>query len=252
MKRGTTELWSQLSLEHLLQPHHRQPHTSPPRPFRRSLAASPFSFTLTLARLFLRPPEPSPEPQYFSAQPGTQLCCSSSATLRGLPTPPAPALCPPPQLDQQQVQKGQRVSKGPAGKGLTDALPLAPLCCSPQPSKHWLGTGQSGGEGASACLQVIGVVEADVDGGHHPGLEERLEDLVGHRVRDEVKVEGIFPAKGKCSSTQHCSGRKRTCSPFLPSLPGDRHQLRGQMGTNQPPAGDKFPLASEPQQWHRG
>lgn len=34
--------------------------------------------------------------------------------------------------------------------------------------------------GASACLQVIGVVEADVDGGHHPGLEERLEDLVGH------------------------------------------------------------------------
>lgn len=41
MQGGTTELWSQRSLEHLLQLHHQQLHTSLPRPFIHSLAASP-------------------------------------------------------------------------------------------------------------------------------------------------------------------------------------------------------------------
>lgn len=49
-----------------------------------------------------------------------------------------------------------------------------------------------------------------MDGRHHPGLEERLEDLVGHRIRDEMKVEGVFPAKDKQSNIQHHSRMKRT------------------------------------------
>lgn len=67
-----------------------------------------------------------------------------------------------------------------------------------------------------------------------------------------MKVEGVFPAKGKCSSTQHHSGRKRTWSPSLPPLPGDRHQPRGQRG--KPAAwGKQIALwPSKPQQWHRG
>lgn len=59
-----------------------------------------------------------------------------------------------------------------------------------------------------------------MDRRHHPGLEECLEDLVGHRVRDEVKVEGVLPAKGKRSRTQHHSKRKTIRSPSLPPLTG--------------------------------
>lgn len=118
---------------------------------------------------------------------------------------------------------------------LINPLPPAPLCCSPLPSGHWVGTRQ---RGVSACLQVIGVVEADVDGGDHPGLEERLEDLVGHRVCDEVEVEGVFPAKGKRSGTQHNDGRKSTWSPSLPPLPGEKQQ---QMKKNWPSWENKSP-----------
>lgn len=38
---------------------------------------------------------------------------------------------------------------------------------------------------------------------------------MGHRIRDEVKVEGVFPAKGKHSNIQHHSRMKRTQFPIL-------------------------------------
>lgn len=100
-------------------------------------------------------------------------------------------------------------------KALTISLPLSlPLPWDP-PSTQLGQKARRAQRGESACLQVIGVVETDVDGRHHPGLEERLEDLVGHRIRDEVKVERVFPAKGNAAALS-TSRRKRTWSPSLP------------------------------------
>lgn len=45
------------------------------------------------------------------------------------------------------------------------------------------------------CLQVISIVEANMNRGHHPGLEQHLQDLLGHRVSDEMEVKRVLPAK---------------------------------------------------------
>lgn len=82
----------------------------------------------------------------------------------------------------------------------------------------------------SACLQVIGVVEADMDRGHHPGLEERLEDPVSHRVRDEVKVERVFPAEGKAQ--QHSAPRM---VPIPPTPARGQTSAEGADGERNPP-----------------
>lgn len=48
----------------------------------------------------------------------------------------------------------------------------------------------SEGEGAHRCtyFEFICVIEADLYGRHHPRLEQSAEDLIGHRVGDEMKV----------------------------------------------------------------
>lgn len=53
-----------------------------------------------------------------------------------------------------------------------------------------------------------------------------------------MEVEGVFPAKGKRSSTQHNGGRKSTWSPSLPPLPGEKQQ---RMEKNWPSWENKSP-----------
>lgn len=42
-------------------------------------------------------------------------------------------------------------------------------------------------------LELICVVEVHAHGGHHPGLEERGQDLLGDGVGNEVKVQRVPP-----------------------------------------------------------
>lgn len=46
-----------------------------------------------------------------------------------------------------------------------------------------------------SCLQIISIVEANVDRGHHPGLEQGLKDLLCHMVSNEMEVERVLPVK---------------------------------------------------------
>lgn len=58
--------------------------------------------------------------------------------------------------------------------------------------------GQAGEEekGQDSCLELLGVIEADTDRGHHPGVKERLQDVPGHGVGHQVEVQWVFPWGG--------------------------------------------------------
>ena len=44
-------------------------------------------------------------------------------------------------------------------------------------------------------LQLVSVVEVHADGGHHPGVEEGGQDLLGDGVSDEMKVKWVSPVE---------------------------------------------------------
>lgn len=50
---------------------------------------------------------------------------------------------------------------------------------------------------ASSYLELISIVETDLNGRDHPGLEQRTQDTVGYCVGDEMKMERISPEKWK-------------------------------------------------------
>lgn len=47
----------------------------------------------------------------------------------------------------------------------------------------------------SFYLELICIIEADLHGRDHPGLEQRTQDTVGYCVGDEMKVERISPER---------------------------------------------------------
>lgn len=49
----------------------------------------------------------------------------------------------------------------------------------------------------SSYLELIGIVETDLNGRNHPGLEQRTQDAIGYCVGDEMKVERVSPGKWK-------------------------------------------------------
>lgn len=56
----------------------------------------------------------------------------------------------------------------------------------------WAGRGRMQG----SCLELLSVIEADPDGGHHPRVEERLQNVPGHGVSHQVEVQWVFPLGG--------------------------------------------------------
>lgn len=42
-------------------------------------------------------------------------------------------------------------------------------------------------------LEKIGGVEADLDGRHHPRVEQHLQDVSGHGVSHQVQVQRVLP-----------------------------------------------------------
>lgn len=49
----------------------------------------------------------------------------------------------------------------------------------------------------SSYLELICIVETDLNGWDHPGLEQGTQDTVGYCVGDEMKVERISPGTWK-------------------------------------------------------
>lgn len=70
---------------------------------------------------------------------------------------------------------------------------------------------------------------------------------MGHRVRDEMKVEGVFPAKDKHSNIQHHSKMKRTQSPIPPMGQISAKRANGKKTL----WGKEIPLCHS-KQWHNG
>ena len=50
-----------------------------------------------------------------------------------------------------------------------------------------------GQKGWGSCLELVSVVEADLDSRHHPCVKERLQDVPGHSIGYQVKVQWVFP-----------------------------------------------------------
>lgn len=46
-------------------------------------------------------------------------------------------------------------------------------------------------------LEFICIIEANLHGRNHPGLEQGAQDLMGHCICDKVKVQRVPPTKGK-------------------------------------------------------
>lgn len=66
-------------------------------------------------------------------------------------------------------------------------------------------------------FEFISVIEADLYGRDHPWLEQSAEDLIGHCVCDEMKVQWVSPEKGDVDMLGFICMHMVKCNPLLPN-----------------------------------
>lgn len=63
--------------------------------------------------------------------------------------------------------------------------------------RGWRAEGQWGmRKGQGSCLELISVIEADPDSGHHPCVEKRLQNVPGDGISHQVEMQWVFPVGG--------------------------------------------------------
>lgn len=90
-------------------------------------------------------------------------------------------------------------------------LRCPPWLRSTRPQSEQLPAGRAPGGAAPSgpYLELVCVVEVHAHGGHHPGLEERRQDLLSDGVGDEVEVQRVPPVGRERKPGQEGARRPR-------------------------------------------